>query len=107
MILLKFRERPGNNPPYVTRYRWILEATVNRVHWAGLGLELNMQVRGEKDTDWRLGYDYRSVYLSTDWQWGSYHIYYDGPHCGFSLGFLHFNWTNSDCKKCYENGFDP
>lgn len=32
---------------------------------------------------------------------GSYHTYYDGPHCFYSLGFIHFqlggNWN---CKHC-------
>jgi hypothetical protein len=108
MILFKFREQILARVPQVTKYRWILEAVVNRDrYWTGFGFELNMQVRGDADTDWHLGYDYRSVYVSTDWSLGPYHIYYDGPHCGFSLGFLHFNWTNAGCRKCEIDGFGP
>ena len=33
---------------------------------------------------------------------GSYHLYYDGCHCTFSLGFMHFLWSNDNCKKCRE-----
>jgi len=104
VIIFKFRESILARVPQVTKYRWVLEAVVNRIHWTGFGFELNVQVKDEA-SEWHLGYDYRSVYLSTDWGWGSYHIYYDGSHCGFSLGFLHFNWTNAGCRKCEIDGF--
>jgi hypothetical protein len=29
-------------------------------------------------------------------------MWYDGPHCFFSLGFIHFAWQNNNCKKCIE-----
>ena len=35
---------------------------------------------------------------------GSQHVWYDGPNCSFSLGFLHINRTGNIftgcCKKC-------
>ncbi len=31
---------------------------------------------------------------------GRYHQWYDGEHCMFSLGFLHFTWAKRGCKKC-------
>lgn len=42
------------------------------------------------------------VGLSSKWSFGVYHIYYDGPHCGFRLGPLRFEWGTKDgwCEKC-------
>lgn len=37
-------------------------------------------------------------------RWGMDHVYYDGNHCLFSLGYLHFEWHNPKCKKCDPDG---
>lgn len=35
---------------------------------------------------------------------GSYHAYYDGPNCTFSIGWLRFSWSGNpwtgECDKC-------
>ena len=39
--------------------------------------------------------------LASTWEWSDDHIYYDGPHCHWSRGFLRF-WRDGDwdCKEC-------
>lgn len=34
------------------------------------------------------------------WYWGEDHIYYDGPHCFFGLGWLGLSWGPHWCNKC-------
>lgn len=44
-----------------------------------------------------------NVYLCINlkrWYWGSEHYYYDGPHCSFSIGPVHFCWGPDWCAKC-------
>ena len=35
---------------------------------------------------------------------GPEHMYYDGPHCSFSIGWLHIFWSLGECKKCMPDG---
>jgi hypothetical protein len=48
----------------------------------------------------RLGVAFTSTFAL-----GSQHTYYDGPHCSFSLGWLHISWEGhlltGDCAKCH------
>lgn len=43
------------------------------------------------------------VNLTKHFLWGPDHFWYDGPHCSWSLGWLHFHWNGwgGDCDKCY------
>jgi hypothetical protein len=43
---------------------------------------------------------YVNCSLTKHFMIGQSHAYYDGPHCGFSLGFIHFNWSLGWCEKC-------
>jgi hypothetical protein len=41
------------------------------------------------------------ISITPHWYWGFEHVYYDGPHCFLSLGYLHIMFTgNRWCKKC-------
>jgi hypothetical protein len=44
--------------------------------------------------------------LRSNWRWGVDHIYYDGPHCSLSLGWLMIVWAGDPrtgwCLKCCE-----
>jgi hypothetical protein len=42
------------------------------------------------------------VSLTKHFGLGHNHGWYDGPHCGFDVGFLHFLWHNNHCKRCHE-----
>lgn len=55
----------------------------------------------EKDTgEWHLASHYHEMTITPHWRWGREHIYYDGPHDSFSLGFIHFVWSGAWCQKC-------
>jgi len=53
------------------------------------------------------GMNYFSASITHHFMLGSEHLYYDGPHCSFSLGFLHLNWRYWWCKKCCEESGVP
>lgn len=42
----------------------------------------------EAEGEWR----YFAIYIVGPCRWGYLHLYYDGPHHQFSLGWLHFCW---------------
>jgi hypothetical protein len=41
------------------------------------------------------------MFIMRDFSFGSSHLYYDGPHCSFALGWILFTWNNPNCKKCW------
>jgi hypothetical protein len=43
---------------------------------------------------------YGIVYVSGSFRFGMDHDYYDGPHCQFSIGWLHVAWAPDWCRKC-------
>lgn len=68
----------------------------------GVSLGVYWQTRADGGS-WRtLGSDYLSVSINTTLKWGAMHAWYDGPHCHFSIGPIHFAWTNWDCRRCAE-----
>lgn len=72
----------------------------------GFGLAINTEMSAEHDVlTWRV-VGQTSMTLSCRWAWGFEHMYYDGPHCMFSLGFLHFNWEPEWCDGCWLDGHD-
>lgn len=74
-------------------WRWALN-----VDFQSIGVW--MQTKAEGDTVWRWGCDYYDACLTRHFSFGEDHLWYDGPHCSFSVGFLHLNWSGDDCKKC-------
>lgn len=70
--------------------------------WFGVWLGFEQQVKFlDKENEWYGPIDFVTVSLTRHWAWGSTHMYYDGPNCLFSLGFLHFSWRGENCKKCW------
>lgn len=99
MILLTFPQTREFTPalPHIglRSWRWVLDLT-------GLSLTLQRQVRYlEQGPKWHnTGGDYFNVCLTRYFRLGQSHDYYDGPHCSFSIGWLHFNWSYWWCEKC-------
>jgi hypothetical protein len=84
-------------------WRWVLEASPwhleGRLFGAGIGF--THQYRCERGgNEWHLATHYYEVNVSRRFAWGEEHMYYDGPHCSFSLGWLHFSWSGDWCTKC-------
>ncbi len=77
-------------------WRWVIEADVKH----GPCLMLAQHVLFRDSPDWRPATRYYSIWLNKRFALGMEHIYYDGPHCSFSLGWLHFAWAPASCSKC-------
>ena len=73
--------------------RWVLDMNP-------FGMEISFQIFHAGTRKWRGVNPYYSVCLTKHFRLGGRHDYYDGPNCGFSLGFLHFEWTPAHCDKC-------
>ncbi len=45
--------------------------------------------------------DYNGLFINfKNFDFGQSHMYYDGPHCMISFGFLHYSWSPINCDKC-------
>lgn len=107
MMLLKFREQIWNlssadqsafvNPKSVDGYRWTLQTARGRL-WATIGFV--HQYRSLPARAWHDGGGYYELEVHLRPRFGSYHDYYDGPHCGLSLGFFSLHWSGAWCDKC-------
>lgn len=84
----------------ISRYRWALDLDA-RLKWPAIWLSYEEQVEFKGSKTWRPRGRYFVVTLNLgSFRFGESHDYYDGPHCGWSLGFLHFAWSWKWCKKC-------
>ena len=97
MRLLATRKRTDLLTPLthkkITGHRWALH--VNR--WS-----ISVESEDLWDEEWCPGTAYFDMSLTSYFSLGGSHGYYDGPHCSFSLGWLHLNWSYWWCKKCCE-----
>lgn len=75
------------------QWRWVIEAK----KWSVL---VNQEVSFGQDRDWRHAIDYFGVSITKHFHLGHHHFYYDGPHCNFSLGYVHLNWSLGGCNRC-------
>jgi hypothetical protein len=79
-------------------HRYVLEFISHEI---GIDISWTLQGLFKDDGEWHsLHHDDRGVSITSHWAWGGEHVYYDAPHCMFSLGFLHFHWNDWNCKKC-------
>lgn len=98
MILWKFKEEPetrGDNYP-CSAFRWTFQIR----KW---GLGFIHQHKFKKTGEWKSSHTrLYMVNISKYLRLGSEHWWYDGPHCFFSIGFIHFNWGGwrGSCDKC-------
>jgi len=77
-------------------WRWVLEAG----RWSqGVSIGFTKQVLFDGE-QWCAAHHYYDVSLTKHFRLGESHDYYDGPHCAFSLGWLHINWSGAWCTKC-------
>jgi hypothetical protein len=96
MILWRsaIEREPPVAPGLVRRaWRWVAQ-----VGWCYV--DLHHEVRfGERD--WGLAVRYYRADITSRFAFGSRHTYYNGPHCQFSLGWLHFSWSpRARCAQC-------
>ena len=85
--------------------RWIFSFKVlwpERILWIFPAFTIGfMHQYRSVESGWRCGAGYYAFNMTAYWHWGRSHNYYDGPHDGFSLGYLHYTWSGDWCDKCY------
>lgn len=85
-----------DTPPWLARprkFRWALTAD----RWC---LELADEVLIPGNEKWHHGIRYVAVTVNRHFALGAQHLYYDGPHCSWSFGYLHLAWSTGNCRKC-------
>jgi hypothetical protein len=92
-MIIPFKEEPEVRPNFpCTAFRWSFQLDLDFI-----GIVHQYQIENKWYDSHVMVY---SVALLKDWKWGFDHFWYDGPHCFFSLGPIHFQWWNDSCKKC-------
>ena len=100
MILWKSKEDPedrGDAYPN-SAFRWTFQAG----EWH---LGFVHQARDRHTGEWNNGHARNyEIWITKHFRLGIQHVYYDGPHCSFSIGWIHFNWSGGIrsgwCTKC-------
>ncbi len=64
------------------------------------GVFLGVDQENRVDGAWGAHGCYFTLSITPAIRWGARHDYYDGPHCSFSVGPLHFSWSYWWCSKC-------
>ena len=107
MILWKSKETRETKPMLsdigIRAWRKVLEVSVWRPHGERTifaEVAFAEQVKMGPTAAWRQGNKHLSVWLSTWWNLGVYHGWYDGENCHLGLGFIHFSRSGYPCKKC-------
>lgn len=100
MIILKFLNKKETRIPkesYVcSDFRWTFQIIFYR------GFTIGFVHQHKINGKWYDSHVMKYIISITKYfHLGSDHVYYDGQHCMFSIGFIHFCWLNDNCKKCY------
>lgn len=103
MILLKWNEQREETPQYESFGRRMWRDTLH-LEWFGIALERDYKRRDEPDAEWRPVRTFFGITVTSYFRFGMDHVYYDGPHCMLSIGFLHLYWDGNpwtgSCKQC-------
>ena len=92
-MLIPFKETPETREGFHCKgYRWSFQIEKDFI---GFVHQYNWD--GEWSDDHSVVY---AIWYHGDWAWGFSHFYYDGPHCGLSVGPIRFQWYNGNCKHC-------
>jgi len=99
MILCKFRETHEDKVEFdnvgLRGWRWIVEVVA-----FSISLQRQVIFHKSEKPEWQSCSNYFNVSLTKYFILGPEHTYYDGPHCSFSIGWIHFNWSYWWCTKC-------
>ncbi len=103
MILFKWNQHHEEvvEYPNIGRRAW---RDVLHIVWFGFGFEREYKRIDDPEAEWRTIQTFFGMSITSHFMLGSNHVYYDGPHCMFSIGFLHLYWDGNPwtgrCKKC-------
>lgn len=96
MILFTFKQEPETRGEHFpcSAFRWSFQ-----IGFWHIGFVHQYQDRGSKK--WSdSGSSRYDIWLTSYFRFRSDHVYYDGPHCSFTFGWIQFCWGNENCKKC-------
>ena len=92
-MIIPFKEIPEIRKGFPCRaFRWTFQIEKDFI-----GFIHQAQLEGEWHDSHTL---VNGLWYHGKWDWGFTHFWYDGPHCGFSLGPLRIQWYNENCKEC-------
>lgn len=101
MIVWKGDVRREKDPdiPHLGRrsWRWVIDVT-----WRCIELRQEVRFDDLPNPAWSCAGMYYSLGFTKSAAWGRQHVYYDGPHDSFSIGYLHACWSGDWCQKCYD-----
>ena len=99
MIVFSFKEEPETRENYpCLAFRWTFQVGFWHV---GFVHQAKSKESGKWNDSHTRAYE---IHLVKRFALGMEHFYYDGPHCSFCLGWLHFCWGGNlftgQCNKC-------
>ncbi len=98
MILFTCKNEPETREGYPCKaFRWSFQIEPTSIGF----IHQHQHQNGEWDDSHTAVY---IAYLDRPFKLGSDHIYYDGPHCIYQLGFLRLMRGNWKCKECIDFG---
>ena len=91
------RETKPAHPDWPLRaWRWVVDLDLD-----GRMPSLSLTQQYQRDGgEWHVANDYYSLWLGGTVRFGATHFWHDGPHCSWSLGFIHVGKSSGDCAKC-------
>lgn len=103
MILWTSKEEPETRERMpCTAFRWTFQVCSNEIP-GDVGFNIGFIHQHKSEGLWRNGHDAYLVSMSSEFNIGARHFYYDCPHCTYSFGpFTYYRGANWDCKKCME-----
>ena len=74
--------------------------SVIEISWFSIEWRRELKYEKNNGADWRQ-VESKSIAFERPWRFKSFHAWYDGPHCGWDIGFLHIYWPRDNCNKCW------
>ena len=101
MILFKWNYIKEIEPeiPHIGLRQWINAIEIEKWHIAIVKFVRFQNLANNKWCKWKV-IAFNGIGFSKYFKFGADHMYYDGPHCIYSLGWFHVWIDPESCKKC-------
>lgn len=105
MYIWKFKAKPVEEGSGASSWCSHWRRVIKLDHWEnGVYISLETELKpkpGKSKKEWTNGFGYYMLSISKKFTLGSNHTYYDGNHCMYDFGFLHFIMQrDKTCNKC-------
>ena len=94
-----FHTKATEENEYGYANRWALVFCLAGINWS-------MQYKHKDSTEWRTCHSSSyGFWFRKHSRWGFEHLYMDGSHCFFDIGYLSIQYNGvKHCEKCYGHG---